>query len=68
MKQAKPLLNTEEIEKLVDPKLEGAYDLDQLQRLSFAASLCIRASATWRPTMSQVVQVHLLPIISPIIN
>ncbi|XP_028773707.1 probable receptor-like serine/threonine-protein kinase At5g57670 [Neltuma alba] len=54
---AKPLLNKEELEKLVDPKLEGAYDLAQLQRLAFAASLCIRASATWRPTMSQVLEV-----------
>ncbi|KAK4257694.1 hypothetical protein QN277_007251 [Acacia crassicarpa] len=54
---AKPLLNKEEIETLVDPKLEGAYDSSQLQRLAFAASLCIRASATWRPTMSQVLEV-----------
>lgn len=54
---AKPLLNKEELEKLVDQRLEGAYDVAQLQRLAFAASLCIRASATWRPTMSQVLEV-----------
>jgi len=47
-------LNKGEIEELVDPRLEGAYDVTQLKRFAFAASLCIRASSTWRPTMSEV--------------
>ncbi|CAH2057544.1 unnamed protein product [Thlaspi arvense] len=51
---AKPLLKQGETEELVDPRLEGAYNADQLSRLAFAASLCIRASSTWRPTMSEV--------------
>ncbi|KAK6942453.1 Serine-threonine/tyrosine-protein kinase, catalytic domain [Dillenia turbinata] len=54
---AKPFLKRGEIEKLVDAKLRGAYDTAQLKRLAFAASLCIRASSTWRPTMSEVLEV-----------
>ncbi|KAD3068107.1 hypothetical protein E3N88_35987 [Mikania micrantha] len=54
---AKPILNQGEVEKIVDPRLEGEYDLSQLNRLGFAASLCIRASSTWRPTMSEILDV-----------
>ncbi|XVF34191.1 hypothetical protein REPUB_Repub18cG0037900 [Reevesia pubescens] len=54
---AKPLLNREEIENLVDPRLRGAFDISQLKRLAFAASLCIRASSAWRPTMNEVLEV-----------
>ncbi|CAL0330344.1 unnamed protein product [Lupinus luteus] len=54
---AKPILKNGEIEKLVDPRLEGDYDVTQLKRLAFAASLCIRASSTWRPIMSEVLEV-----------
>lgn len=59
--QAKPLLKREEMEKLVDPRLGDSYDISQLKRLTFTASLCIRASSAWRPTMTEVF--HLLPII-----
>jgi len=44
---------------VVDPRLGGAYDVTQFNRVAFAASLCIRASATCRPTMSEVPQTHL---------
>ncbi|KAJ7979446.1 Protein kinase family protein [Quillaja saponaria] len=54
---AKPILNQGEMENLVDPTLEGAYDVTQLKRLALAASLCIRASPIWRPKMSEVLQV-----------
>ncbi|XP_076915058.1 putative receptor-like serine/threonine-protein kinase At5g57670 [Bidens hawaiensis] len=54
---AKPILKEGEVEKIVDPRLEGKYDLSQLSRLAFAASLCIRASSTWRPTMSEILDV-----------
>ncbi|XP_073226845.1 probable receptor-like serine/threonine-protein kinase At5g57670 isoform X2 [Cicer arietinum] len=54
---AKPILNKGEIEELVDVRLEGAYDVTQLKRLAFAASLCIRASSTWRPTMTEVLEI-----------
>lgn len=55
LKQAKPILNRGEIEMVVDPRLEGSYDVKQLKTLAFAASLCIRASSIWRPTMSEVI-------------
>lgn len=54
---AKPILRHGEIEKLIDPRLGGAYEGTQLQKLTFVASLCIRASAMWRPTMSEVLEV-----------
>lgn len=54
---AKPLLKREEMEKLVDPRLGGSYDISQLKRLAFTASLCIRASSAWRPTMNEVLEV-----------
>ncbi|KAL2340267.1 hypothetical protein Fmac_008207 [Flemingia macrophylla] len=54
---AKPILDKGEIEKVVDPRLGGAYDVTEFNRLAFAASLCIRASSTWRPTMSEVLEV-----------
>ncbi|EXB55396.1 putative receptor-like serine/threonine-protein kinase [Morus notabilis] len=54
---AKPILKQGEIEKLIDPKLGGAYDASQLKRLAFAASLCIRAAPKWRPTITKVLEV-----------
>ncbi|XP_044472517.1 probable receptor-like serine/threonine-protein kinase At5g57670 [Mangifera indica] len=54
---AKPILKQGELDKLVDPRLQGSYDVTQLNRLAFAASLCIRASPMWRPTMSEVLEV-----------
>jgi len=47
-------LNQGDVEKLIDPRLGGAFDVTQLKRLAFAASLCIRSSSMWRPTMSEV--------------
>lgn len=54
---AKPILNKGDIEELVDARLEGAYDVTELKRLAFAASLCIRASSTWRPSMTEVLEI-----------
>ncbi|KAK4769546.1 hypothetical protein SAY86_027696 [Trapa natans] len=54
---AKPILKQGDMERLVDPRLVGAYDIQQLGRLAVAASLCIRASAAWRPTMEEVLEV-----------
>ncbi|KAI4380563.1 hypothetical protein MLD38_006740 [Melastoma candidum] len=54
---AKPILRGGDTEKLIDPRLDGHYDVAELRRLALAASLCIRASATWRPTMSDVLMV-----------
>ncbi|KAG6649157.1 probable receptor-like serine/threonine-protein kinase At5g57670 isoform X1 [Carya illinoinensis] len=54
---AKPILIKGETERLIDPRLGGAYDVKQLERLAFAASLCIRSSSLWRPAMSEVMDV-----------
>ncbi|PKA49445.1 putative receptor-like serine/threonine-protein kinase [Apostasia shenzhenica] len=51
---AKPYLNEGEIESLVDQRLQNDYDINQLKRLTFIASLCIRASAACRPSMNEV--------------
>ncbi|GJM97596.1 hypothetical protein PR202_ga14532 [Eleusine coracana subsp. coracana] len=34
----------------------GEYDAEQARRVAFVASLCIRASATWRPSMTEVLE------------
>ncbi|PKA51399.1 putative receptor-like serine/threonine-protein kinase [Apostasia shenzhenica] len=53
---AKPYMTEGRLQMLVDPKLSDDYAIDQLNRLSFIASLCVRASAAWRPTMTEVLQ------------
>lgn len=53
---AKPYLNEGRIEMLVDPRLGEDYDIDQLKILTFIASLCIRSDATWRPSMTEVLE------------
>ncbi|XP_064939627.1 probable receptor-like serine/threonine-protein kinase At5g57670 isoform X3 [Musa acuminata AAA Group] len=49
---AKPLMQSGRIAELADPKLEGKYDMDQMQRLVVTASYCVRQSSIWRPPMS----------------
>lgn len=39
---------------LVDLRLGNEYDIVELKRLAFAASLCIRTASTWRPSMNEV--------------
>ncbi|XP_008789732.2 probable receptor-like serine/threonine-protein kinase At5g57670 [Phoenix dactylifera] len=56
---AKPLIESGKIAELADPKLEGKYDMGQLQRLVLTASCCVRQTSIWRPSMSEVLQ--LLP-------
>ncbi|KAJ0985082.1 hypothetical protein J5N97_003438 [Dioscorea zingiberensis] len=53
---AKPYLSDGTVEMMVDHRLRDEYDIVQLKRLAFAASLCIRTSATWRPWMNEVVE------------
>lgn len=48
-------MSDEPIQAMVDPRIGDDYHLDQLKRLTFVASLCIRASALWRPTMTEVI-------------
>ncbi|MQL68429.1 hypothetical protein Taro_000704 [Colocasia esculenta] len=54
---AKPHLGNGATRMLVDPRLGDDYDNDQLNRLAFAASLCIRATATWRPSINEVLDI-----------
>ncbi|WVZ87485.1 hypothetical protein U9M48_034116 [Paspalum notatum var. saurae] len=53
---AKPYLTDGVVQGLVDPRLGDGYDAGQLRRLMFVASLCVRAAAAWRPTMTQVLE------------
>ncbi|CAL9753626.1 unnamed protein product [Musa acuminata subsp. burmannicoides] len=53
---ARSYLNNGIIDKLVDPRLGEEYDMGQLKRLTFAASLCTRPTATLRPSMTEVVE------------
>lgn len=55
---AKPLMESGNIQALVDPRLRGQYDINQMQRTVLTASLCVRHSAIWRPSMIEVL--HLL--------
>lgn len=54
--QARPLLADGKIDALVDPRLggEGGYDGEEARRVAFVAALCVRAPATWRPSMTEV--------------
>ncbi|KAG0613170.1 hypothetical protein M758_6G082100 [Ceratodon purpureus] len=54
---ARPLLKANNLEELVDPRLEGLYDSDQMNRLLHAASLCVRQSSQRRPQMTRVLQI-----------
>lgn len=54
---AKPFLKRGEVGKLIDPRLEEAYDEKEIKQLAFAASLCIRVSTTWRPTINEVLEI-----------
>ncbi|CAN6193261.1 unnamed protein product [Urochloa humidicola] len=53
---ARPLLTDGKIDALVDPRLGGDYDAEEAKRVAFVASLCIRAPATWRPSMTEVLE------------
>ncbi|XVF34273.1 hypothetical protein REPUB_Repub18cG0045300 [Reevesia pubescens] len=53
---AKPLMESGNITELVDPKLKGKYDEDQMHRSVLTACYCVRQSAVWRPSMSEVLE------------
>ncbi|KAG6414413.1 hypothetical protein SASPL_127135 [Salvia splendens] len=54
---AKPILSRGDLKEVIDPRLGDDYNIVHLNRLAFAASLCIRASPIWRPTITEVVEV-----------
>ncbi|KAL3819526.1 hypothetical protein ACJIZ3_005431 [Penstemon smallii] len=53
---AMPLMESGNLRELVDPKLEGRYDLGQLHRVALTASHCVRQSSIWRPSTTEVLQ------------
>ncbi|CAI0402903.1 unnamed protein product [Linum tenue] len=53
---AKPLMESGNVAELADPKLEGKYEADQMYRVVLTASYCVRQSAAWRPSMSEVLE------------
>ncbi|KAG6520862.1 probable receptor-like serine/threonine-protein kinase At5g57670 [Zingiber officinale] len=54
---AKPYLRDGTIRMLLDSRLEEHYDYEQLHKLTFAASLCIRAAPASRPSMTEVLNI-----------
>ncbi|KAM0942809.1 putative protein kinase RLK-Pelle-RLCK-VI family [Dioscorea sansibarensis] len=52
----KPLIAHGKIAQMADPNLRSKYDKDQLEKLLLVASYCVRQSAVWRPTMSEVLE------------
>ncbi|CAJ2647352.1 unnamed protein product [Trifolium pratense] len=53
---AKPLLDSNNVKELVDPRLQGKYDPIEMKRAMEIASLCVHHSSSKRPFMKQVVQ------------
>ncbi|XVF55187.1 hypothetical protein PTKIN_Ptkin06aG0016700 [Pterospermum kingtungense] len=49
-------IREEELEKIIDPKLEGKYNKEQLKRMVEVAMLCIKDDRSTRPAMSKVVE------------
>ena len=52
--QARPLLEEKNIQKLIDPRLESKFDLNEFKSMMISAALCIRHAAHRRPQMSKV--------------
>ncbi|EOX91923.1 ROP binding protein kinases 1, putative [Theobroma cacao] len=53
---AKPLLESNKVNELVDPRLEDNYDPAEMKRALLTASMCINHLATMRPSMIRVVE------------
>ncbi|XVF17375.1 hypothetical protein REPUB_Repub10bG0116100 [Reevesia pubescens] len=53
---AKPLLESNKVKELIDPRLEDNYDPNEMKRAMLTASMCINHLATMRPSMIRVVQ------------
>ncbi|KAG4169573.1 hypothetical protein ERO13_A12G084700v2 [Gossypium hirsutum] len=52
----KPLLESNKVKELVDPRLEDDYDQTQVKRAMLTASMCINHLANLRPSMTRVVE------------
>lgn len=56
VKWAKPILESGDLEALVDPNLDGKFDSVQMHRVVLAATSCINESAELRPKGSQILK------------
>ncbi|XP_054788061.1 protein kinase STUNTED isoform X2 [Prosopis cineraria] len=54
---AKPIIESGNVEGLLDSNLEGKFDEDQMQRMVKAANLCITRAARLRPKMNQILKI-----------
>ncbi|GKF31288.1 hypothetical protein Tco_0101086, partial [Tanacetum coccineum] len=54
-KIARPLLDGDTIDELIDPRLGNCYSEDEVICMLQAASLCIKRDPYLRPRMSQVI-------------
>ncbi|OMP03658.1 hypothetical protein CCACVL1_02322 [Corchorus capsularis] len=52
------MIREEQVEKIIDPKLQGKYNKEQFKRMVEVALLCVKDDRNARPAMSKVV--HLL--------
>ncbi|CAA0820014.1 Probable receptor-like serine/threonine-protein kinase [Striga hermonthica] len=53
---ARPLMESGNLRELVDPKLKGKYEMDQLFKVALTASYCVRQSSLYRPSMTEVIE------------
>ncbi|ESQ41003.1 hypothetical protein EUTSA_v10013425mg [Eutrema salsugineum] len=53
---AKPFLEKNSVEDIVDPRLGNEFDPTEMQRVMLTASMCIHHIATMRPDMTRLVQ------------
>ncbi|KAL8128705.1 hypothetical protein V2J09_017860 [Rumex salicifolius] len=58
---ATPLIETGKIGDLVDPRLQGAFEVDQVHRLVLAASHCVQQSSSHRPSVLEILEVSYDP-------
>ncbi|BAT99445.1 hypothetical protein LR48_Vigan284s000600 [Vigna angularis] len=53
---AKPLLDTNNVKEIADPRLGEAYDRTEMIRVMVTASMCVHHASSKRPFMNKVVQ------------
>ncbi|XP_020688785.1 leucine-rich repeat receptor-like serine/threonine-protein kinase At2g14510 isoform X4 [Dendrobium catenatum] len=53
---AMPILQSGKYQELMDPRLDGKYDVEQMEWMALAASLCLKRDSQSRPTMPYVLK------------
>ncbi|KAI0529337.1 hypothetical protein KFK09_001884 [Dendrobium nobile] len=53
---AMPILQSGKYQELMDPRLDGKYDVEQMEWMVLAASLCLKRDSQSRPTMPYVLK------------